>query len=73
MVDGIFYILTADSFTFIPGLLILLLDWHPCLDVMRIAGRWCSTTCTEDTETLEYTPELVIDRYFIIATFAPLR
>ena len=37
-------------------IILLLIDRPPCNDGMRIVGRWCSTPCTEATETLEYVP-----------------
>ena len=37
-------------------LLLLLLDQPPCNDGMHIVGWWCSTPCTEATETLDSVP-----------------
>ena len=50
---------------------LLLLDRPLCPNGMRTVGRWCSTPCTEAKETLDYVPELVMDRYFVLATVAP--
>ena len=45
----------------ISTLLILLLDQPPCPNVIRIVGRWCSTSCTWTKETLDFVP------YYLIA------
>ena len=36
-----------------PSLLLLLLNRPPCTNIMLLVGRWCPTTCTEATETLD--------------------
>ena len=55
--------------------LLILITRPPCPDGMRIAGRWCSTPCTEAKETLDYVPKLVkfadftLFRYSILGVF----
>ena len=43
--------------------LLLLLGRPICPDIILIVGRWCSTPCIEDKETLDSVPKLVIYRY----------
>ena len=37
-------------------LLILIFDWYPCTDGVRVVGRWCSTPWTEAKYTLDSVP-----------------
>ena len=34
-------------------IILIILDWSPCLDVVRILGGWCYTPCIEAKETLD--------------------